>query len=62
MAKVLLHCPLNISRSLVQMMEEFCSELNEKHGVEEEIETQPHRLFSEGLWGLVSISTSTKCF
>ncbi|WP_321491667.1 ABC transporter substrate-binding protein [uncultured Desulfobacter sp.] len=43
MAKILLHCPLNISRSLVQMMEEFCREFNEKHNIEVTIETQPHR-------------------
>ena len=50
MAKILLHCPLNISRSLVQMMEEFCRELNKKHGVEVIIETQPHRPSEKSLF------------
>ena len=50
MANVLLHCPLNISRSLVQMMEVFCSELNKKHGVEVVIETQPHRPSEKSLF------------
>ncbi len=50
MATVLLHCPLNISRSLVQMMEEFCRGLKEKHGVEVKIETQPHRPSEKSLF------------
>ena len=43
MAKILLHCPLNISRSLVAMMEEFCGEFSKKHKIDVTIDTQPHR-------------------
>ncbi len=50
MASVLLHCPLNISRSLVQMMEEFCREFKKKHDIEVTIETQPHRPSEKSLF------------
>ncbi|WP_020587648.1 ABC transporter substrate-binding protein [Desulfobacter curvatus] len=50
MARILLHCPLNISRSLVQMMEEFCREFTEKHNIEVTIETQPHRPSEKSLF------------
>jgi len=50
MAKILLHCPLNISRSLVQMMEEFSREFTEKHNIEVTVETQPHRPSEKSLF------------
>lgn len=43
MERVLLHCPLNISRSIVNMMEEFCVELNRKYGLAVQVEAQQHR-------------------
>jgi ABC-type Fe3+ transport system substrate-binding protein len=50
MAIVLLHCPLNISRSLGKMMEEFCRPLQEKHKIEIQIQVQPHRSSEESLF------------
>ncbi len=49
MARVLVHCPLNISRSLEEMLKEFGRYLDQKHGIRVEIETQPHRPTEEGL-------------
>ncbi|MBN1906994.1 MAG: ABC transporter substrate-binding protein [Deltaproteobacteria bacterium] len=49
MAKILLHCPLNISRAIVQMMEEFCGKLHEKNGIDIQVETQPHRADEKSL-------------
>ncbi|GAB6906159.1 putative ABC-type Fe3+ transport system periplasmic component-like protein [Desulfosarcina cetonica] len=54
MASILLHCPLNISRSLGQMIDDFCRTWQEKHGIEVTLQTQPHRpdeasLFQTGL-------------
>ncbi|BBO93394.1 ABC transporter substrate-binding protein [Desulfosarcina ovata] len=43
MASILLHCPLNISRSLGQMMEDFCRTWQKKNGLDVTIQTQPHR-------------------
>lgn len=43
MAKVYLHCPLNVSRTLVQMISEYSKEMQEKEGFEIEILDQPHR-------------------
>ena len=43
MASILLHCPLNISRSLGQLMEDFCLTWQQTHGQEVTIQTQPHR-------------------
>ena len=42
MARIYVHTPLNISRTLVKMLEEFCKELKGRHGLEINIETQPH--------------------
>ena len=50
MAKVLLHCPLNISRTIVSMMEKYCRQLEEKTGVAVQIETQPHRAEEKSLF------------
>ncbi len=50
MAKVLIHCPLNISRSLEEMIKEFGLEMEKKHGINVEIETQPHRPTEDGLF------------
>lgn len=49
MAKVLVHCPLNISRSLEEMLKNFGSEMEQKHGISIEMLTQPHRPTEEGL-------------
>jgi ABC-type Fe3+ transport system substrate-binding protein len=43
MARIFIHTPLNISRTLVKMLEEFCRQLQERQGLEIAIETQPHR-------------------
>lgn len=43
MAKVFLHCPLNVSRTLVQMITDYAKEAKEKNGLEIEILDQPHR-------------------
>ena len=48
MARVLLHCPLNISRSLEEMLKEFGRKLEEKHGISISVEPQPHRPTEEG--------------
>lgn len=50
MASVLLHCPLNISRSLERMVEDFCLKLGERHGIDIQIETQAHRPSEESLF------------
>lgn len=50
MARILLHCPLNISRTIVSMMTEFCKQLDEKYGLAVEIETQPHRPHEKSLF------------
>ena len=50
MARVFLHCPLNISRSLVEMMEEYGQKMQDKYGIEVKIETQPHRPDEESLF------------
>ena len=50
MARVFLHCPLNISRSLVEMMEEYGKKMQDKYGIEVKIETQPHRPDEESLF------------
>lgn len=50
MARVLLHCPLNISRTLEEMMKEHCKTLEEKHQLEIKVEVQPHRPKEEGLF------------
>ncbi len=50
MARVLLHCPLNISRSLEEMMKEYGKIMEEKHGLEINVEVQPHRPTEEGLF------------
>lgn len=43
MSKVYLHCPLNISRTLVQMILEYSKKIKEETGSEIEILDQPHR-------------------
>ncbi|WHH60995.1 ABC transporter substrate-binding protein [Petroclostridium sp. X23] len=50
MVRVLVHCPLNISRSLEEMLKEFGREMEQKHKVEIEVITQPHRPTEEGLF------------
>lgn len=49
MARVLVHCPLNISRTLGEMLKEFGQEIEKKHGLPVEVETQPHRPTEDGL-------------
>ncbi len=49
MAKILVHCPLNISRALEEMLKEHCRKMQEKHGIPLDIQTQPHRPEEEGL-------------
>lgn len=43
MESILLHCPLNISRTLSRMMEDFCEKLRQKHGTSLQLDIQPHR-------------------
>lgn len=50
MARVLVHCPLNISRSLEEMLKNFGCEMEKKHGISVEVLTQPHRPTEEGLF------------
>ena len=50
MAKILVHCPLNISRTLEMMLEEYCRKTEEKLGTRVELETQPHRPQEKGLF------------
>jgi spermidine/putrescine-binding protein len=50
MARVFLHCSLNISRSLVEMMEEYGQKMQDKYGIEVKIKTQPHRPDEESLF------------
>lgn len=50
MAKILVHCPLNISRTLEEMLKEYCQKVEEKLGARVELETQPHRPQEEGLF------------
>ena len=50
MATVFMHCPLNISRTLAKMMEEFCVELQKEHGISVRLETQPHRPEDESMF------------
>jgi hypothetical protein len=49
MAKILVHCPLNISRTLEEMLKEHSRQMQEKYGLTVQIETQPHRPTEEGL-------------
>lgn len=50
MAKILVHCPLNISRTLEAMLEEYCRKMEEELGTRIELETQPHRPQEKGLF------------
>ncbi len=50
MARVLLHCPLNISRSLEEMMKEYCQKMGEKNRMQVKVEVQPHRPTEKGLF------------
>jgi hypothetical protein len=50
MARIFMHCPLNISRTLEKMMEEFCQQWQQKHGIEVQIKMQPHRPDEESLF------------
>jgi ABC-type Fe3+ transport system substrate-binding protein len=43
MATILLHCPLNISRTIDDMMKKYCSQFGARHGIDVDIMTQPHR-------------------
>ncbi|WP_027398867.1 ABC transporter substrate-binding protein [Anaerovorax odorimutans] len=43
MQKVYLHCPLNVSRTLVQMISEYGEKMQDKYGEKIEILDQPHR-------------------
>ncbi len=38
-----MHCPLNISRSLEEMMKEYAAKMEAKHGLQIKVEVQPHR-------------------
>ena len=50
MAKILVHCPLNISRTLEAMLEEHCRGMEGRLGMRIELETQPHRPQEKGLF------------
>ncbi len=50
MAKILVHCPLNISRTLEEMLKEYSQKMEKKLGTRIELETQPHRPLEEGLF------------
>lgn len=50
MEKILLHCPPSISRPLSRMVENFCSELAEKHNLPILLETQPYRTDEKSLF------------
>lgn len=50
MARVLIHSPLNISRTLSEMMKEFAGNMQERYGMEVIIESQPHRPEEESLF------------
>lgn len=50
MARVFLHCPLNITRSLAEMIGNFGRHLQEKNGMEVKVEVQPHRPEEESLF------------
>jgi hypothetical protein len=50
MAKILVHCPLNISRTLEEMLKGYCQEMEERTGTRVELETQPHRPQEKGLF------------
>jgi len=50
MAKVLIHCPLNISRTLVQMVGEFSQQLQQQSDISIEVITQPHRVEEQSLF------------
>lgn len=53
MAKVLLHCPLNISRSLEEMIREISWELQRKYDLTIDIIAQPHRPQEDSLFELL---------
>lgn len=50
MARIFMHCPLNISRTLEKMMEDYCHQWQHKHGIEVQIKMQPHRPEEESLF------------
>ncbi|NMB41393.1 MAG: ABC transporter substrate-binding protein [Firmicutes bacterium] len=50
MAKVLVHCPLNISRTLEEMLKGHCQKVEDRLGTRVELETQPHRPLEKGLF------------
>lgn len=50
MARILMHSPMNISRALGEMLKEFCGTMAEKHGLQIEVETQPHRPVEKSLF------------
>ncbi|AZO95996.1 ABC transporter substrate-binding protein [Halocella sp. SP3-1] len=50
MAKVLVHCPLNISRTMGEMLKGFIRQLNKKYGMDVRVEIQPHRPTEEHLF------------
>ncbi|HHU76793.1 MAG TPA: ABC transporter substrate-binding protein [Firmicutes bacterium] len=49
MAKILVHCPLNISRTLEEMLTGYCRGMEKEMGTRVELETQPHRPEEKGL-------------
>ncbi len=50
MARILVHCPLNISRTLEAMLQRYCQKMEERLGARIELETQPHRPLEKGLF------------
>ncbi len=50
MKKVLVHCPLNISRAMGEKLKEFAEKLSKKENMNIEIEVKPHRSGEEALF------------
>lgn len=50
MARVLLHCPLNISRGLEEMLKDYSLSMYDKYEMEVKVEVQPHRPTEESLF------------
>ena len=50
MERILLHCPLNISRTLEEMIKEYATRMDKKHGLQIKVEVQPHRPTEKSLF------------
>ncbi len=50
MARVILHCPLNISRTMEDLLKKRAQELEETNGIPIAVEMQPHRPTEEGIF------------